>query len=126
MDRGLRDDPRVCASRKCRKCAGVFRDGGSAGKLVYRFCQNHVVCSVFGSHYRDRLFIEELAVDEAHRNRGLGRQLALSAAASLTESYPEATEVVLDVDRNNIPAVALYSSLGFSPQDFYTVARLYH
>lgn len=88
--------------------------------------EDRPVGSGFGSHYRGRLFIEELAIDESHRNRGLGKQLVLSVIAALSGTFPEAEKVILDVDRQNAPAVGLYRSLRFSRQDFYTVARLYH
>lgn len=89
-------------------------------------CQGQPVGSGFGSQHRGRLFVEELAIDEAHRGRGLGKQLLLASVGSLTSSLREAKQVILDVDRENEAAVGLYRSLGFSSQDFYTVARLYH
>jgi ribosomal protein S18 acetylase RimI-like enzyme len=53
----------------------------------------------------------------AHRRRGLGRSLMERASSAIREKgYPAA---LLQVDRDNIPALTLYRSLGFKITEEY-------
>lgn len=82
-----------------------------------------VVGSCFGSHHRGRLFVEEIAVAETHQNRGLGRALLIETIRKLSQDFSDAETAVLDVDRTNVSAVHLYTRIGFSVQNRYTIAR---
>lgn len=94
------------------------------GCWMLAFRGDELVGSCFGSHHRGHLFIEELVVAKEHRNQGLGRALLLECVRKLIQAFPECDSVVLDVDRINVPAVHLYTTLGFSAQANYTVAKL--
>jgi len=62
-----------------------------------------------------------LDVDSHHRRRRIGRSLLeLAASAIRGKGHPAA---ILQVDRNNLPALALYRSLGFSVRDEYREGR---
>ena len=62
-----------------------------------------------------------LDVAPAHRRRGLGRSLMERAAPAIRKKgYPAA---LLQVDRDNAPALALYRSLGFKIAGEYREGR---
>lgn len=61
------------------------------------------------------VWIREIAVDPSFQNRGIGRRLILKAL-----SYGKkhnATRAFLAADEQNVSAIHLYKSIGFSPSD---------
>jgi ribosomal protein S18 acetylase RimI-like enzyme len=65
----------------------------------------------FGDHGPTTVYVTDLWVDEAHRGRGLGRDLLAQVAGQAAERG--STHVVLDVDSRNAAAIAFYLRLGF-------------
>jgi [ribosomal protein S18]-alanine N-acetyltransferase len=59
----------------------------------------------------DEAEILTIAVDPAARNRGVGRALMIDAISRLARL--QARSLFLEVDQSNLPAIALYSRLGF-------------
>lgn len=57
--------------------------------------------------------IRSMAVAEAHRGKGIGRQL-MTEVLALARTMPGLRQVNLVVTVRNTPAVALYQSLGFT------------
>jgi ribosomal protein S18 acetylase RimI-like enzyme len=83
---------------------GAFDDGRLAGVVGLSFEQREKVrhkTTLFGMYVRPQW-----------RNRGIGRQLVVSALMSLRER-PQIKVVQLTVTESNAPAVALYESCGF-------------
>ncbi len=56
------------------------------------------------------VWIEEIQVDENHRNRGIGKALIIK----VREKYAEAARFRLEITENNKRAAALYNKEGFS------------
>lgn len=54
-----------------------------------------------------------LAVSPAYRRQGLGRSLVLALCEALRQQM-QATVLTLEVRESNVPAAALYASLGFT------------
>jgi ribosomal-protein-alanine N-acetyltransferase len=50
-------------------------------------------------------------VDGAYRNRGIGRALLVDCVARLTAVHVRS--LFLEVERTNLPALALYARMGF-------------
>jgi GNAT superfamily N-acetyltransferase len=90
---------------------------------VVAFEGDALVASCFASHHRERFFIEEFAVAESHRGRGLGQRLITQTVSLLAEQFPKVDSILLDVDRLNLPAISLYAKLGFAPVEHYTISR---
>lgn len=61
-------------------------------------------------HAADELHVMNIAVRPQSRRSGLARRLMLESVSG----YPEARRVHLEVRPSNVPACALYESLGFS------------
>ena len=58
----------------------------------------------------DQAAIEELAVSRRYRRRGVARRMVEQMIAS----FDDLCSVTLEVRRSNLPAVSLYTSLGFN------------
>jgi ribosomal protein S18 acetylase RimI-like enzyme len=58
-------------------------------------------------------YIEFVGVKESLRQRGLGKKLVMATLHWLFHSFPQINEVTLTVSENNVPAVKLYTNLGF-------------
>lgn len=58
-------------------------------------------------------FVSDLMVDPAVQRHGIGRRLLLQALSAVRSAHPRA-DVTLTVETQNRPAVALYTSLGFT------------
>ncbi len=56
------------------------------------------------------VWIEEIQVDETHRNQGIGKALI----TKVKEKYAEAARFRLEITENNKRAAALYNEEGFS------------
>lgn len=69
--------------------------------------------SAIGRIGRDEYYVSNVAVDEAHRGRGVGTLLIARAAREAREAG--ARTVVLDVESDNSGARRLYERLGFRP-----------
>ena len=59
----------------------------------------------------DEAEILTIAVHGDYRNRGIGRALLIDHALRLTAAHVQS--LFLEVERENLPAIALYSRLGF-------------
>ena len=59
----------------------------------------------------DEVEIRNMAVDPAHRRQGVGRALLLAGRDRMSAAGVK--RVYLEVRQSNVPAQALYSSLGF-------------
>jgi ribosomal-protein-alanine N-acetyltransferase len=59
----------------------------------------------------DEAEILTIAVDGAYRNRGIGRALLVDCVARLTAVHVRS--LFLEVERTNLPALALYARMGF-------------
>ena len=64
---------------------------------------------------RRTAYITTVSVEPAHRNRGLASQLLSQCIAHAQEQG--FAWVLLEVDRENLPAIALYEHLGFTMAD---------
>ncbi len=72
----------------------------------------HIVGSVMGGYEGHRGWINYLAVDPAHRRRGIGRRLMAEAERLLrAEGCPK---INLQVRASNREVLAFYASLGFA------------
>lgn len=71
----------------------------------------HTAPDVAGLVPRRYAMVQEVAVDEAHRSRGIGRALLQRAHAWAAERG--ASEVELSVFAFNVGAIALYERLGY-------------
>lgn len=87
-----------------------------AGKALAGLC-----LSAWHEAFADQGFILDLAVDVAHRRRGLGRALVIATAAAFRRAG--ATALGLAVTLSNRPAVHLYESLGFRVEQRFGVFR---
>ncbi len=72
---------------------------------------NEVVGYCVSSFVEDELNIEKLVVKSNMRRKGIGRLLLTNMIIFCTDN--NLSKVFLEVRENNVPAVALYSSLGF-------------
>ena len=68
-------------------------------------------------------YIRHLAVDAAHRGRGIGRTLMSAVGARLREAGIETW--CLNVKPDNVPAIALYEKLGMRQQYTTHVVRMH-
>ncbi len=68
-------------------------------------------------------YIRHLAVDAAHRGRGIGRTLMSAVATRLRESGIETW--CLNVKPDNVPAIALYEKMGMRQQYATDVIRMH-
>ena len=64
-------------------------------------------------------YIPEIAILPSYRGKGLGKALIVHSIKHFIEIEPEIPGVDLDVTLDNIPAAALYSSLGFQERQRY-------
>ncbi|MCU7929908.1 MAG: GNAT family N-acetyltransferase [Candidatus Thiodiazotropha sp. (ex Codakia rugifera)] len=73
----------------------------------------------FANLYRnlsgDKLFIGNVVISDAYRNRGIGKRLICHMCNIIFNRY--ASEVHISVFNINTPALLLYASLGFRPYD---------
>ena len=65
-----------------------------------------------------RIHMQYFAVSPSMQGRGYGRQLAL---ASMEFARSKKAPIKLEVHRNNIPAIQLYKSMGFTIIEGYEV-----
>jgi len=65
-------------------------------------------------------YIDDLAVEPAWQGQGIARHLVVTAATALIEEAGQDAEISLHVRAKNLPAIALYRSLGFvfGPNEF--------
>jgi ribosomal protein S18 acetylase RimI-like enzyme len=92
---------------------GLERDGALVG-------------SCFGSTFRDRLFIDELAVLPDYCGMGWGRYLILRCLRELRDQYGKPASIfVLDCYRTYERALRLYRGLGFRASEWYTDATFW-
>jgi ribosomal protein S18 acetylase RimI-like enzyme len=85
--------------------------------------RDRVIGSCFGSSFRDKLFIEELAILPEYYGRGIGRFLLVRCQQELRAKYGEPNRYfVLDTWRDGDRALKLYHRLGFRPIHYYTDA----
>ena len=73
---------------------------------------DEILGSTMFERNKSRLFIRHLAVSPAHRREGIGAALMSSMIATLRPGE----NCVLWVKEDNIPALRLYETLGFTPQ----------
>lgn len=90
---------RLLDNERTRAWTAVDEDGDVAGYAVMWFTEN-------GAQ------LGNLAVAEAHRRRGLGRRLVLTALAA-ARSSDSGGYLVLEVRESNEAAIRLYRGLGF-------------
>jgi GNAT superfamily N-acetyltransferase len=64
-------------------------------------------------------YIPEIAILPSYRGKGLGKALIVHSIKHFIEIEPEIPGVDLDVTLDNVPAAALYSSLGFQERQRY-------
>lgn len=83
-------------------------DGAVVGLLA--FARRHVASDTQVT--RDVLFIDTIAVDEAHRGRGIGRQLLDFAKELARREHLDGVE--LQVNARNTAAYAMYRRCGFT------------
>lgn len=85
---------------------------------TYAWMDDHVVAGFITVHPSTRylvggVYIVNLNVAGAYRRRGIGKALIRYAAAEYAVSHA-GQQMVLDVARDNLPAMNLYNSLGFT------------
>jgi mycothiol synthase len=88
----------------------------SADDLFFAETESEVVGTACAQHPQEDAplgHLHMLAVDQAHRGRGLGRALALAVLGRLSKLGCEAA--ALKTDDFRLPAVRLYLALGFAP-----------
>lgn len=90
---------RLLSHERTRAWAAVDRSGAVAGYAVMWFTEN-------GAQ------LGNLAVSEAHRRRGLGRRLVLSALEAVRDAA-SGNFLILEVRESNDAAIQLYRDLGF-------------
>jgi ribosomal protein S18 acetylase RimI-like enzyme len=87
--------------------------------------RDRVIGSCFGSSFRDKLFIEELAILPEYYGQGIGRFLMVRCLQELRTNYGEPNRYfVLDTWRDADRALRLYHRLGYRPIHYYTDATL--
>jgi ribosomal protein S18 acetylase RimI-like enzyme len=82
-----------------------------AGEFIGAFAGDVLVGAVVASHDRRRGWINRLAVDPAHRHRGIGRQLI--AAAESTLRARGLTVIAALIEQDNAPSRALFAEMGY-------------
>lgn len=113
------DETNVCGAAQL--AAGCFSHPWSEGayrrdlaepRCVLLVCMDgeHVAGFIHCSYVLDELTLNTLAVDAAYRRQGIGRALWEQAAAQVREICHVC---YLEVRESNLPARALYESLGF-------------
>ena len=65
------------------------------------------------------LWLEELYIREPYRSHGLGSEFF----AYIINSHPEVRRFRLEVEPDNVRAIALYKRQGFEPLDYYQMVR---
>lgn len=90
---------RLLGHERTRAWTAVGRNGAVAGYAVMWFTEN-------GAQ------LGNLAVAEAHRRRGLGRRLVLTALEAVRQAGA-GDYLILEVRESNEAAIALYRGLGF-------------
>jgi GNAT superfamily N-acetyltransferase len=89
-------------------------------------CEGALVGSCFGSTFRDKLFIDELAILPHYYGAGIGSYLMLCCLQSLRDQFAKPDSYfVLDCYRTYERALNLYRRVGFSPAQFYTDATFW-
>lgn len=83
--------------RKDAFCLVAEEDGGIVGFLAFE-------------KILDEGSVELIAVEKQHRRRGIARGMLTLAMSA----FEDLRTVTLEVRRSNMPAIALYESLGFS------------
>lgn len=78
---------------------------------------HHTAAAMMFENIGKRYVVRHVAVSLEHRRKGLA-QLLLSQALS---GLPESSSVMLWVEKNNIPAINLYKSLGFSEDGMFSM-----
>lgn len=82
-----------------------------AGEFIGAFAGDVLVGAVVASHDRRRGWINRLAVDPAHRHRGIGRQLI--AAAESTLRARGLTVIAALIEQDNAPSRALFAEMRY-------------
>lgn len=82
-----------------------------ADEFIGAFAGDVLVGAVVASHDRRRGWINRLAVDPAHRHRGVGRQLI--AAAESTLRARGLTVIAALIEQDNAPSRALFADMGY-------------
>lgn len=65
------------------------------------------------THEKNCLSIWDVRIFEQYRNKGLGKQMMEECLELIRGVYSEYSSAILFVESNNIPAVKLYTSVGF-------------
>jgi GNAT superfamily N-acetyltransferase len=98
----------VADREAARESVVILRDGQPAG--YFQLDTRSVPGAPAGAHI---LGLRALVVDQALQGQGIGRAAMLALPAYVRARFPDRIAVLLTVNTDNPPAIALYASAGF-------------
>lgn len=90
-----------------------------AHQLLVARRQDHAVGMIRVTRTEDVVWLNSFAIDESYRGKGLGRLML----ASVVRDHAQGRRILLEVETDNVVALALYRSAGFLERTTYRYYR---